>query len=273
MFALARDDRIRSPIGEGEVAEYFGTRAEAEQFIKHWYAQDQKSPVFFAKILNYDEEKWIVNYDPRQNPEDSPYIKVLENHSNEIPQIVMGSAERITVGQTVGAESANPIELLLQSPPGSASIARMLLEGPSSGQVVTFFTIHEDAQRARAFAEGGSVEMRAAISVLQDVALVAVLLKVAGEIYETWWNFHNPACRDSFYDLCVQEKLPVSVYVDRPVPERTVWMPNLIRSQMNEAVKYLEAMKPWDMAAFDRAREELYQEVPTVQALWAEGDR
>jgi hypothetical protein len=177
------------------------------------------------------------------------------------------------VAETVNTGPVNPIELLLQSPPGRAIIARMPLDGSSSAQLATFFAIHEDAQRASVFAEGASVEMRAAISVLQDVALVAVLLKIAGEIYETWWNFHNRACRDSFYDLCVQDKLPVSVYVDRPTPERTVLVSNLIRPQMNEAVKYLESMKPWDMVAFDRAREELYQEVPTVQALWAEGDR
>lgn len=70
------------------MAEYFDTRDEAERFMQEWYAKDRKPPVFFAKIFNNDEEKWIVNYDPRQNPSASPYIKVLENHSGKIRQIV-----------------------------------------------------------------------------------------------------------------------------------------------------------------------------------------
>lgn len=69
------------------MAEYFGTRDDAENFIKEWYAKDGKSPVHFAKVLNHGDEKWIVNYDERQSPRNSPYIKVLENLSHRIKQI------------------------------------------------------------------------------------------------------------------------------------------------------------------------------------------
>ncbi len=51
------------------MAEYFDTRDEAEKFIKEWYPKDRRAPVFFGKILNHGAEKWIVNYDPRQEPE------------------------------------------------------------------------------------------------------------------------------------------------------------------------------------------------------------
>lgn len=70
------------------MAEYFSTKEDAEKFIREWYAKDRKPPVFFGKILNHGDEKWIVNYDPRQDPRASPYIKVLEDHSHEIRQIV-----------------------------------------------------------------------------------------------------------------------------------------------------------------------------------------
>lgn len=70
------------------MAEYFEDRNAAEQFINEWYAKDKKPPVFFGKIFNNGAEKWIVNYDARQNSRSSPHIKVLEDHSNEIRQIV-----------------------------------------------------------------------------------------------------------------------------------------------------------------------------------------
>ena len=63
------------------MAEYFGTKDEAEKFIKEWFGKDGKPPVHFAKILNHGNEKWVVNYDARQNPAASPHITILEDHS------------------------------------------------------------------------------------------------------------------------------------------------------------------------------------------------
>jgi hypothetical protein len=70
------------------MAEYFHSKDEAERFIKQWYAKDQKPPVHFAKILNHGNEKWIVNYDSGQTPWASPFIKVLEDHSHRIREII-----------------------------------------------------------------------------------------------------------------------------------------------------------------------------------------
>jgi TPR repeat len=70
------------------MAEYFGTQDAAESFMREWFAKDGNLPVHFAKILNHDDEKWIVNYSARQNPWASPYIKVLEDHSHRIAEIV-----------------------------------------------------------------------------------------------------------------------------------------------------------------------------------------
>ena len=56
------------------MAEYFTTRAQAEIFIQEWHTKDGTTPVFFARILNHGDEKWIVNYDSRQNSSTSPHI-------------------------------------------------------------------------------------------------------------------------------------------------------------------------------------------------------
>ncbi len=69
------------------MAEYFDDKHEAEKFIKEWYTKDG-APVFFGKILNHGVEKWVVNYDRRQHPGASPYIKILEDCSHEIKQIL-----------------------------------------------------------------------------------------------------------------------------------------------------------------------------------------
>jgi hypothetical protein len=73
---------------ETAMAEYFEYREDAEKFMNDWYAKDKKPPVFFGKIFNNDAVKWIVNYDTRQDPRASPFIKVLEDHSHEIKTIV-----------------------------------------------------------------------------------------------------------------------------------------------------------------------------------------
>ena len=70
------------------MAEYFGTREDAEKFMNEWYAKDNELPVFFGKVFNHNEEKWIVNYDARQDPTASPYIQVLEDNSDQIRKIV-----------------------------------------------------------------------------------------------------------------------------------------------------------------------------------------
>jgi hypothetical protein len=70
------------------MAEYFDEREDAEQFMCEWYAKDGKPPVHFARIFNNGREKWIVNYDARQSPHASPFIRVLKDHSNEIQSIV-----------------------------------------------------------------------------------------------------------------------------------------------------------------------------------------
>src|SRR5665213_3834741 len=77
------------------MAEYFETKAEAEQFIQEWHSKDGSKPAFFGKIFNHGSEKWIVNYDARQNPGASPHIKVLENTTSQVGRIIASTPPRV----------------------------------------------------------------------------------------------------------------------------------------------------------------------------------
>lgn len=93
------------------MAEYFDTREDAEQFVQEWYAKDGKPPVFFGKILNHGVVKWLVNYDPNQQPSDSRYIKVQENHSSEILQIVSASSGQVGTGRASATDKSDQVLL------------------------------------------------------------------------------------------------------------------------------------------------------------------
>lgn len=192
-------------------------------------------------------------------------------------RISIGNGAQMRLFRRSSAESTaepvgqGPIDFLLRSPPSTAGVARV--RRGNSQEIFTIFAVHEDAQHVHALPKEVTIDCRAALFVRQGVGLMTALLMVEGELYETWLNFHNPAYQKCFYDLCEQDKLVVSFYVDRSSPERKVWLPNFIRPRLKEVVKLLEAMEPWEMAAFDRAREELYREFPTPQALWAGAER
>lgn len=165
------------------------------------------------------------------------------------------------------ATEKNAIDLLLQSPYSVATCARFH-EGPSA-DVLTVFMVHEDRPHVDGLPEQVPIDIRASLFVRQGVGVVTVMLGIGDDTYETWWNFHNPALRKCFDDICEQDKLLVSFFVDRPIPERIVWIPNTLRARFREVVGALEEMETWEMTAFDRAREEVYAEYPTPQALWA----
>ena len=47
-----------------------------------------------------------------------------------------------------------------------------------------------------------------------------------GELYETWWNYHNPSIRQSIDDLQHQPRLFSMFFDDSLEPSRVVWAPN-----------------------------------------------
>jgi hypothetical protein len=185
-----------------------------------------------------------------------------------VPQAAPAALVKAGEGADVQAPERGPVDFLLAQPPGAARCARF--RAGASGEAMTVFTIREDKERVSALPREVPIEVRAAAFFRQGIGLVTVMLRIAGKLYETWLNFHNPAAHECFSDICRQDKILVSFYVDRPSPARTLWIASDLGSRFKGVVKRLEAMEPWEMSAFDRAREELYAQFPTPQALWDE---
>ena len=158
-----------------------------------------------------------------------------------------------------------PIKSILQSPPTTAGFARFR---ESSGNAIVGLIIHEDERHIRRLPDEVSPDVRSGLFVRSNVGLVTVMLSVAGEIYETWWNFHVPVIQQCFYDVIRQERLPVVFYCGTADPARLIWTHNVLRDRFAAITKSLQEIQPWPMDAFDMARNQLYREYPTPQALW-----
>ncbi len=157
------------------------------------------------------------------------------------------------------------IQSLLKSPISTASYARFK---EATGDDLTMFNVHEDMPHVKNLPKEVSIDVRNTLFTCSGVGIITVILRIEGEIYETWWNFHNPLFKQCFYDMSKQEKLLVSFYVDNIKPVRTIWTPNILREGFSKIINTLQEMPPWTMQAFDTAKEELYREYATPTDLW-----
>ena len=170
------------------------------------------------------------------------------------------------LGQKMETPKAiNGVDRILSGPPSSAGYARFR---NSSGKEGTCFLIHEDSQHIRRLPKQVSIDIRSTVFKRSGVSLVIVMLRIEGEIYETYWNFYNPTLRQCFHDMSTQDEVLVSFFVDTVEPMRTISTPNVLRSGFERLMESLAGIEGWTMEEFNRRKEELSREYPTVQALW-----
>ncbi len=161
--------------------------------------------------------------------------------------------------------ASDPITHLLRSAPGTGTFA----PGNVEGKPATIFIIREDLQHLSKFPSNEvDVHLRSSLISLNNVALLPVLIKIDTELYETWWNWHNPYAQKCFLNILSQEKLLFSFYIDQPQPKRIIQLPNLLKSDFKTYHDYLTKMQLWAMQDFDNARNILYKTVTSPQALW-----
>lgn len=116
--------------------------------------------------------------------------------------------------------------------------------------------------------EKPSVAVRSHLFLRAGVALVAVLVMVEGETYETWWNYYNPLGPDSFADMTTQELFGLCFHVENTEPERVVWVLNDLQQAFAGHIAEILRLEPWTIEAFDRERAELYRDFTSVASLW-----
>lgn len=158
-----------------------------------------------------------------------------------------------------------PVTTLLKSPVSVAGIARF---NDESDNVLTSIIIHEDTEHVSRLPKEVPVRIRFGFIVERDVGLVVVMLLIYGELYETWWNYHNPAYHECFNDIIRQDKLLLSFYIDSTEPSRVLWVPNTLKGVFKMAIEEIQTREPWAMHDFDVAREILYRKYPNPKNLW-----
>jgi hypothetical protein len=139
----------------------------------------------------------------------------------------------------------------------------------SDGEEIACFLVREDASHVAHLPKQVSIEVRCGLLREANIGLVPVMLRVEGEIYETWGNWHNPYAARCLRSFAQQDKLVIAFLVNSLTPERTLWTPNTLQETFGAMMTELEKMTPWSMSAFDAARERVYQRYPNPQALWA----
>ncbi|MFX1563429.1 MAG: hypothetical protein ACFFDP_08995 [Promethearchaeota archaeon] len=157
------------------------------------------------------------------------------------------------------------ITTFLQSPVGTAGIAPFKDERENK---FTSIIIHEDAEHVSRLPKEVPIRVRTGFIKARNVGLIVVMPKIHGELYETWWNYHNPIGPECFRDIMRQDKLLLVFFIDSPAPARILWVPNTLKEFFKSAIAKILGMKPWTMQEFNVARETLYREYPTPKDLW-----
>ena len=165
----------------------------------------------------------------------------------------------------------DPQIVIKAAPAGSAIYARTSIDG---APMRTVLMIREDAARINALGSAPSIRLKFAtfdaVSGSSPVVPAVLMIGIAGgELYETWWNYHQ---RDGigaahFADMSTQDDVPVLFY-DAAERRRAIVVRNRLQRAFANAVAQIEALPAWSIADFDTARESVYARYPEVRDLW-----
>lgn len=155
------------------------------------------------------------------------------------------------------------VEFIRQAEPGTMVFE---LQSDGKGPYQVGFLIREEHQRVVQLRRNPLVEVRAGAFLQDDVWIVAVLFRVGEELYECWFNYHQPMGWKYFRSLAKQDAFTIEFYT--PDLAKVVRVRNGLRHFFEEILSRITECAPWNMSAFDAARAKVYAEYPSVQALW-----
>lgn len=164
-------------------------------------------------------------------------------------------------------EETTAENLLLKMPYGA-----MLFEmAEFKGKQEVVFMIREEKKTIHEWPSTPLVESRSGIFVVQDVALIPVMIMVGrgrlNQLYEAWIN----VCAGPFYleylqTLVKQDNIKLLFY-DR-IKERAIQAGNTLQSIGDEYIAAIKNMESWTMNTFNEAREVIYKDFPSPVDLW-----
>lgn len=169
------------------------------------------------------------------------------------------------------ASRTNALSVLRQIPPGSALYEREQID---HGAWEVAWLIREESARIAQLGPSPDIEFRAAAIEHNGVLLIPVLVRVGPEhqesIYETWINAQQPeqAGMQVLGELAIQPRLVVHLYGDGCRRVRSLRVSNPHQAFFREVLSTLRERPAWSMAEFDDAREQIYQQYPSVSDLW-----
>lgn len=162
---------------------------------------------------------------------------------------------------------ADPFDVIQKMQPGTALFAPV----NPAGEWEFAFLIREESKRIKRFGPGPRVEIRTSLDIRNGVALIPLLVQIGRydtvEVYETWVNASNPEGVRCL-DLLISRPQFLVIFFGDKGRERNISATNVSQQAFSAMKTTIQEMAPWSMAAFDLAREEMYQEHSSVQALW-----
>ena len=156
-------------------------------------------------------------------------------------------------------------EFIKGAPPGSCIYT---LVQTQDGLEETAFLIREQSGIIADLGRAPAVHIRAGLVTQSNVLLLPVCLRVSGELYEMWINYHAEGTRPALEALAIQEQLGLHFFDDAGQVARSLVVPNQIQAFWRDAIRRCARLPPWSMRAFDAAKASLYAAYPRPQALW-----
>ncbi len=134
----------------------------------------------------------------------------------------------------------------------------------------TVLFVREETGRIRSIPQNPTIELRSSLMRVDNIYLVPILIKMGGELYESWLNYHasGGSGADAMHDLSQQEQIAILFFGDSLTQERSLLFRNSCRLDFKTMLDQLNVSVPWGMREFDKAREKLYWSYPTVKQLW-----
>jgi hypothetical protein len=211
-----------------------------------------------------------------ENESQEPCPKFASNFKNE-PSTKTTSQETVfgkdqppetkAMNVDLPFSDTSAINVLLEQPYGAA----MPMSLDQSGHLVTAFIFRESKNRIAEFEDTNalaSMHTKAAFLEVRGVIIYVTLFMIGDQVFEIWWNWHNPVIRPLFESLFEQHELVICFVSDRPEIDRIVRHPSPLLDGLRANRVKLTAAQIWSMDAFNSARAAVEAQFPTPVALW-----